>query len=393
MNILLAVCTMTSRTGAEWFVYDLALALKARGHSVIVYAPLMNDMVDPLRFRCVPCVTDLQQIATTPDIIIGNTFAETILCLAHFPETPVISICHDRSAHHGRPPFFSRIRQHIAVDANCAERFTLENGIPESKIKIIQNGVDLARFKPRGLLPKRPKRAVIFSNYATENQETQVIRTVCSSLGIELTVMGSGTNNQVYAPEQILPDFDLVFAKARCAMEAMVVGCAVILQNEGMGIAGMVTRANVVDWHAWNFGRKLLQHPIDALHVQQAIEAYSSEDATQVSTYMREHASLDITVTAFEHLAQCVVASESSAIPIDVAQENREFARYLYELNQALTQKDRLLEQQEQSLKQQEKIAFEKQQDLQFRDNSNSWRLTAPIREIRRRLTKWLNIA
>src|ERR1019366_8978659 len=124
----------------------LAVALNKKGHSVIVYATIISEMVEPLRFLSIACVTDLNQIAAAPDIIIGSMQTETVLCLAQFPGVPAISICHDRSAPHGQPPIFSRVRQYVAVDANCAERLTLENGIPESKVMIIQNGVDLARF-------------------------------------------------------------------------------------------------------------------------------------------------------------------------------------------------------------------------------------------------------
>ena len=40
MNILLANFQMKSWTGSELFVRDLALALHARGHSIIVFAPV-----------------------------------------------------------------------------------------------------------------------------------------------------------------------------------------------------------------------------------------------------------------------------------------------------------------------------------------------------------------
>ena len=104
MKVLIAMCVMATRSGAEWFVFDTALALQRAGHSVSVYAPIMGDMVDPLRAQCVACITDLTHMAEPPDLIIGHTRDETVACLARFLEVPAISICHDRTAAHGAPP-------------------------------------------------------------------------------------------------------------------------------------------------------------------------------------------------------------------------------------------------------------------------------------------------
>ncbi len=61
----------------------------------------MGDMVDELRAQSITCVSSLDNVTMAPDIIIGNTQIETVLCLAQFPGVPVISICDDRVAQHG----------------------------------------------------------------------------------------------------------------------------------------------------------------------------------------------------------------------------------------------------------------------------------------------------
>ncbi|MGE8317481.1 MAG: glycosyltransferase [Comamonas sp.] len=329
MRILIAICSVQYRSGAELFVRDLALALHRRGHTVVVYAPIMGDMVDELRARCIACVTELPNIAEAPDLILGNTRDDTVACLAHFPGVPVVSICHDRTNPHGRPPLFTRVRQHIAVDENCAERLTLEHGIPRSAIEIVSNGVDLDRFAPRAPLPARPQRAAIFSNYSTEHQDTATIRRACLAAGLALDVIGAGVGSQAKSPELLLGQYDLVFAKARCAMEAMAVGCAVVLFNEGMGIAGMVTAGNVREWHRWNFGRRLLQTPLDEAAVAQAIASYRAEDAAAVSTYVRTHVSLAATTQGIEGIALRVLRAEPARGPVGPQQEIREFARHM----------------------------------------------------------------
>lgn len=328
MQIIVAVCSMQYRSGAELFVRDLALALHQRGHSIVVYAPILGDLAEELRSRCIACVGDLAQVAEPPDLIIGNTRDDTVACLAHFLGVPAIFICHDRTAQHGRPPRFARIQKHVAVDENCAQRLYLENGIERSSVDIVSNGVDLERFRPRPPLPARPQRAAIFSNYATEGEDTGAIRAACAASGISLEVIGKSVGQQAASPEKVLAQFDLVFAKARCAMEAMAVGCAVVLLNEGMGLAGLVTPDKVQEWHRWNFGRRLMHEPIRAETIAREIQRYSAEDAQAVSDYVRTHVSLEATVDAMERLAQRVVDAWASAPPPRPEQEILEFARH-----------------------------------------------------------------
>jgi glycosyltransferase involved in cell wall biosynthesis len=400
MKILLSVCYLLRRSGAELFVRDLALAFTARGHSVVVYAPVMGDMVEELRLRCVACVTDLASVTDAPQIIIGSTQHETVSCLAQFPDTPAISICHDRTAAHGQPPLFSRVCRHVAVDANCRERLVFEHGIPESAVAVIHNGVDLDRFRPRPPLPERPTRAAIFSNYATRSRDTEVVADACAQLGIRLEVIGAGVDNQAPEPALLLPGYDLVFAKARCAMEAMAVGCAVVLLNEGMGLAGLVTPGNVREWHRWNFGRRLLQQPIEAAAVREAIARYRPDDAAAVSSYLRSSGSLAQMADAFETLAETVVAEAAALAPRDPREEQREFARFAQELLRppgpasVPVQIGLLLAELEQERRlrtasaEQERAAREAQarelallcERWRLVQRSLSWRITAPLR-------------
>src|SRR4030095_2813964 len=109
----------------------------------------------------------------------------------------------------------------------------------------------------------------------------------------------------------------------------MAVGCAVVVLNESLGMAGMVTSANVADWRLWNFGRRLLaRNPIDEARVRKAIRSYSSADAALVSAYIRNHASLDSTVAALEKLSLDILQTRPEPIPPE--RELQEFARYVH---------------------------------------------------------------
>lgn len=424
MRILIAMCCMQFRTGAELFVRDVALALHKRGHSIVVYAPIIGDMVDELRAVCIACVSDLSQVAEAPDLIIGNTRDETVACMARFLGVPVLSICHDRTASHGRPPLFARIRQYIAVDENCAERLYLEHGIARPSIELVPNGVDLARFAPRAPLPEKPLRAAIFSNYSTLHQDTAAIRSACKANGISLDVIGAGVGQQARSPEEVLAQYDLVFAKARCAMEAMAVGCAVILFNENMGMAGMVTSANIQSWQAWNFGRRLLLSEVTHTNITAAIDDYNATDALAVSKHVRTHLSLEATTTRLEDIARRILEKDSKEPPVTPAIEIGEFARHCSDnllplgiqylasqtsmLNERIGARDTIIQQQQEllaKLRAQLDAHVQEKRDPRSHELENaitqlhnreryvqallaskSWRLTAPLRWLSVRL-------
>lgn len=306
MHVLLGMCYLRYRTGAEMFVRETALSLHARGHRVSVYAPIMDEMVDDLRAKGIRCVTQLAALTGQPDVLIGNTHDETVAILDHFPRLRAISICHDRTAAHGMPPRSPRVLKYVAVDTYCLERLVAEHEIPKDRTTVIPNGVDILRFKPRPPLPGRPGSAALFSNHATDGRETRTIRSVCAERQIGLTVIGSGMKNHAPRPEDLLPQFDLVFAKGRCAIEAMAVGCAVIVMSEQMdmpGLAGIVSPDNMREWRARNFGRSLLVKPVDEASLHAAIAAYDPARAMEVQAFIRGNCTLEQTVDALESLA------------------------------------------------------------------------------------------
>lgn len=226
LRILITMCYLVHRTGAEMFTRDLALWMRGRGHAVAIFATAFGDMADELRQASIACITDVADMAARPDVIIGNTHHETVRALLHFHDVPVLTICHDRSADHGRPPQFSQVVCHAAVDENCAERLVHEFGIERQRIELLQNGIDLSRFVQRGPLPATPRTALVFSNYASHDAQLEEIRIACAERGLALDVIGSGSGNHLTDPAAVLGRYDIVFGKGRCATEALVTGNA-----------------------------------------------------------------------------------------------------------------------------------------------------------------------
>lgn len=322
------MCYLLHRTGAEMFTRDLAMWLRRRGHAVTIFATAFGDMADELRLASIACITDVADMAARPDVIIGNTHHETVRALVHFHDVPVLTICHDRSADHGRPAQFAQVKCHVAVDENCAERLVNEFGITRERIQLIQNGIDLSRFLPRPALPARPQSALVFSNQAVHDAQLDEIRAACVARGMRLDVVGMGSGNHLTDPAQALGRYDLVFGKARCATEALVTGNAVVMLDPAYGMGEMVNPANVAHARRWNFGRALLTRPIHRDNVGAELDRYDAADAQAAAAWMRERGGLDVSLGELERCAMRL-AEQHAVVAVPAEQRARELAHYV----------------------------------------------------------------
>ena len=209
------------------------------------------------------------------------------------------------------PPLLPRLYRYVGVDEPSRERL-VALGAPPARTSVILNSVDLARFPPRDALPKKPRRALLFSNYASEETYVPAVREACARAGIALDLAGLGCGNSVARPEEILPRYDIVFAKARCALEALATGCAVIL-CDGWGVGSLVKAADVDRMRPLNFGRKLLERPVSAANLLAEIDRYDAADAADASRRVRAVAGLDAMVDAFLGLYDEVLAEHAGA--------------------------------------------------------------------------------
>lgn len=327
MRVLLTNHVLQGRTGTEVYIFELALSLLKRGHLPVVYSPRLGPLADELRVKTVPVIDDLRLLAEPPDIIHAHHSPPAVEALLRFPYVPSLFVCHDRLAWHDQPPHFDRFLRYVAVDYNCRERLIAESGIDPSRVLVLLNSADLARFKERPPLPNRPQRALIFSN-----QDTQVkaITEACRQAGIEVETLHQ-FRAQGATPEAVLPHFDLVFAKARCAIEAMAVGAAVIVCDD-VGLGGMVTSENFDHARALNFGRRFMQGPLKAADIVGEIAKYQADDALKVAQRIRVEASLEHLVDQWLALYEEIVA-EFDPKTISLEREMSQAADYLRLIN------------------------------------------------------------
>lgn len=310
--------TLWQLTGTVVYVRDLALALQRRGHRVTVFSHTIGPVVRELRAAGI-VVTDRVRRASDepPDIIHGHHFMPTLLAVRRWGTVPAIYVCHDHVYRDDRTLLDPRIRRHLGVSRLCVAR-QIREGAAAHATQLALNFVDVTRFPARPPLPTRPRRALVFSNYAHNGTQLPAVVEACRRVGLELDVAGLGVGNAMDRPEERLGAYDIVFAKAKAAIEAMAVGAAVVLCDYA-GVGPMVTSDNFTALREMNFGFEALSRSLDPAVLVEEIQRYDARDATRVRDRIRVEASLDGAADAFERLYQEVIDEgklDSSTPPV-----------------------------------------------------------------------------
>jgi hypothetical protein len=314
VNILIANRQLADYTGAEVVCRDLALGLKALGHAPVVYAPRLAGIAEEIRAVGIAVYDDVRAVTPAPDVIHGNHPRPLLESLLRFPGVPAVAVCHDGSSMPDEPFFHPRILRYVGVDERCRRRIERVPKIPRDRVEVHLNAIDLERFRPRPPLPATPASALVFSNYATGWTNLRVVRRACRKASLRLDVVGSGVGRQTSRPEAAVGQYDVVFAKARCAIEAMAVGCAVVLCDFA-GLGPMVTSANFDGLRANNFGQAVLTSKATARGVLAELRRYDAGDAARVSVRVRAEAGWDRALPTWVALYQDVVREHARGGP------------------------------------------------------------------------------
>jgi len=306
LQILITNYQLDHRTGTEIVVRDLERGLRARGHTVCVYTPRPGILSDEIIASGGDVVTELERVPFVPDVIHGHHNGPSTEAALHFPSTPLVFVCHSRTFWLDMSRGVPSVHQYVAVDLNCRERLLAE-GVDSESIHVITNAADVDRFTTRSeaSMSRRPEKAAIFSNYASGSFVESVSR-ACASVGLTLDVLGVTAGRSIDHPESELAEYDVVFAKARCAIEAMIAGCAVLAADQA-GYGGPVTQSNV-DWMLdWNVGDRCLQQPHDSAAIKGDLRRIDVDDVRRVSARVRERCNLVRALDAYERLYSAAI--------------------------------------------------------------------------------------
>lgn len=372
------------------FLYDVALGLLRRGHLPVAYSTTLGEVAEELQKKTIPVISDLHALREPPDVIHAQHHLEAMTAMLHFPQTPVVYYCHGWLPWQEQPVVFPTIAKYVAVDDLCRERLLTTPGITPTQIETLYNFVDLSRFQPRPLLPKKPKSALIFSNIASDENYAGTIRAACQSAGIErVDLAGQGSGNVQVQPETLLPAYDVVFAKARCALEAMAVGCAVVV-TECYGVGGLVTSENVEELRRYNFGVRTMQAaPLTEASIVKALSGYHPSDAAAVSSWIRAEVDLE---KYLDELVTLYLEADRNARGTPVAPELKlnaaaEYLRSLIPLIKDQGQNEQRAIRAEQQVQELQTALNNTAREYADFRNSKSGRLILKLQRLKQRLT------
>ncbi len=334
MRVLLTCNDLVRASGSQAYVRDVAVGFLRAGHEPVVYSPRLGPVAGQLRSATVPVVVDLAAVGAPPDVVLGSHHAELMTALLFYPRLPGVHVCHAWTSPEAYPPRFPRIRRYVAVDETVRDRLVSEEGIGPDRVEVVLNPVDATRFPPRPPLPARPRTALLFSNYATETTHLPAVREACARTGLQLEVVGAGVGRVVEDPGPLLARADVVFAKARSALEALVAGAAVVLCDT-TGSGPLVTSREFAALRRRNLGIRTLDRPLAPGLLAAEIARYDAADAARTAALARESASLTAIVGELEAVLRASVAAEAAAGSPDREAEERAAAAYVRWLDQS----------------------------------------------------------
>lgn len=331
MRILIANVWIGGRSGSEVHTKELAMGLRRRGHACTVFVGQLKQVDEDVRQlrEAGVIVTEKPDPAEIPDVIVGHHLRETTLACLLYPSTPAIQVCHDATHQRDRAAGGDVVQAWGAVDAFCQERFARETGLPPEKIPLTFNPVDLSLFPPREMPPRTPPRkAALFFSDANTPAILTTIRQACERQGIALDVIGPGQRFE-QDPGRVLAGYDLVFGKARCAIEALASGAHVILcAPEGVGPE--ISPTNFHELRRRNFGRSLLTEPLGSALLERRILGLEWSTTAELTRLIREHNNTDKLAEHMESLLRPIssVEVDRSVVGIRLRQAGQRVTAY-----------------------------------------------------------------
>jgi hypothetical protein len=224
----------------------------------------------------------------------------------------------------------------VAVDQPCFDKLVCEYGVPENRVQILPQFVDLDRFQARSPLPPKASRAAILCNYTIENEHLAAARAACANAGLTLDVFGRGVGRPCAEPEKVLRDYDIVFAKGRAALEALAIGTAVIVYW-WRRLGPMVTMEQFERLQRLNFGVRSMSTRLPpeefGRQIEQALYSYNPTDAAAVSQKVRASCGRDEVVEQCLELYEEVIEEHAGSAPLSAQDEARAAAAHLRKMS------------------------------------------------------------
>ncbi len=315
---------MGGLSGTEHHTRTLARALVKRGHVVAVYSPAAKEgapvsLLDGLRV-----CHSLEAVGFEPDVLHCHHLPCAIDAVLKWPRTPALFVVHDATEWHDALPPVEAFDVVVAVDQHCADRATRE--APGIHVQIVPNPIEQERISAVSR-SRRPRSLLIYGKSAGLRSWNRSLRLAALANGIWSFRAMRGERD----PLSQIGHYDIIFATARCAMEACLSGAYTVLFDRGH-CGGAVTPENVKHLLRWNFGRGLFKESLTFTRFNQLLRDYSADSALGAARILQPLVEPDTIAASFESLYRRCLSIRAARAPNGPAvSEKLTFARSLAE--------------------------------------------------------------
>lgn len=248
-RIALTNCHLANYSGSELWTEEVANYLVRWGVPLIVFSPVLGAISERMERAGVVVTDDPQRLADfAPDLVHINHHAAIEHALSGLSARPrFINMIHGLLPAPGLPAR-EGMNAYWSVALHATAKITMLTPCPWADVRHIPNWFDETQISRRqsGL----GKRALLFSSKTSSDQRERLSQ-MLGKIGYTLDHIGYGGVPSAN-PAELLGQYDLVFAVARSAIEALASGSRVILWDSG-AIGPMVTEDNFWTCVASNF--------------------------------------------------------------------------------------------------------------------------------------------
>jgi hypothetical protein len=300
MKILITNNSLDFLAGSEWVVIELAKALVSRGHQVAACSSQIGEAGSLLREMSIPAIRHPLDSPFKPDIIHGQHHLDVMRALNAFHDVPAIYHCHGYLPWVEEPPVHPRILSYAGMCSVISDRIRLSLGLPDQSVITVPNWVDLDRFRFVRNPVLVPKKALLYLRGFNRNSwHASQLCQAFDAMGIKLDLWLPQGDTR--ASEVVLPEYDIVLAAGRSAIEAMACGCA-LLPISQTACLDFVDPLNFYSFQNQNFSPRLNTGHFTAGSVIKTLESYDPNRVAAVSAMIRSECSLDNAVDSLEPL-------------------------------------------------------------------------------------------
>ncbi len=308
MRIVCATHALDAPGGTETYTMTLAAALERLGHDVWLYAWRRGQTAEFARASGLRVPATEHELPDECDAVVANLTDVAYDLAARYPRSAHVYVCHGTMHQINTPPQVPGACDAIVILNDRVGRWA--KGLASTvAVTRLSQPVDLDRFHPRGGPRDRPRRLLLFGNYA-HGARRSMVEQLCTDLGID--VVRVGAEQGTASPEGAIAEADIVMGYGRCIVEAMAAGRAAYVYDRHGG-DGWVTPESYERLESDGFGGQATGLVVDGDRLRADLAGYRPDMGMQNRDLAIRHHAAGRHASAVVELLQGLVAHARSA--------------------------------------------------------------------------------